>query len=168
MIYNPKWERVLLEGTGAERVEAEALAGMDNSQFPSHGQDRTLAGSVGQLRGGGAHQGDEACRVDDTAGLLVVAAEAQDRVFATEPHTLDVDALSQIPDLLGSVNGIRIIGVHDTGIVEDDIGTTPGVHGLDHRLHVGLLGHIAADSLQTASVGDHLLHLVESLGQSGL
>lgn len=160
-------ESALLERTRAEGVEAETLSGMHNGQLASHGQNSTLAGSVGQLGGGSTHQCDEARRVDHTAGLLLVATHAQHGVLAAEPHTLHVDILGQIPDLLGSVDRVRIIGVHDTGIVEDHIHTTPAILRLDHSLDIGLLGYVAADGLQTAGGGDNFLDLGQGLGQGG-
>lgn len=168
MSLRPGSGNVILERTGAKRVEAEALAGMHDGQLASHGQNSTLAGSVRQLGSGSTHQGDEASRVNHTTSLLVVATHAQDGVLAAEPHTLHVDVLSQIPDLLGSVNRVGIIGMHDTGIVEYHVHTTPTVLRLDHGLDIGLLRHVAADGLQTASVGYHLLDLGQGLGQGGL
>ena len=126
----------LLEGTGAEGIEAEALAGVDDGQLASHGQNGTLAGSVSQLRSGSTHQSDKASSVDHAASLLVVATHAQHSVLATEPHALDVDRLRQVPDLLLGVDRVVVAGrryqppglvyaspadsrpVHDPSIVE--------------------------------------------------
>lgn len=118
--------------------------------------------------GSSTHQGHKASRVDHTASLLLVATHAQDSVLAAKPHALNIDTLSQIPNLLGGIDRIRIIGMHDTGIVEDHIHTTPAVLGLDHGLHIGLLRHVAAEGLQTAGGGDDLLDLGQSLGQGWL
>jgi hypothetical protein len=60
-----------------------------------------------------------------------VLAQGDNRVLATEPHTLDVDGLSEIPDLLRGVKSVSVVSVHDTSIVEHDINTTPGIEMLD-------------------------------------
>jgi hypothetical protein len=44
-----------------------------------------------------------------------------DRMPTTKPDTLDVDIHCQIPDLLLGLDGIVIIRMHNTRIVEDDI-----------------------------------------------
>lgn len=69
-------------------------------------------------------------------------AKAQDGVFTAEPDTFDVDCLSQVPDLLGRVNGVGVVGVHDTGIVEHDVHATPGVEMIDQCGDVGFLGNV--------------------------
>ena len=46
-------------------------------------------------------------------------------MLASEPNTLDVDGLGEVPDLLGGIDGISIIGVHDTSIIEHDIEASP-------------------------------------------
>lgn len=91
-------------------------------------------------------------------------------MLAAEPDALDVDGLSQIPDLLGCVDSVcinlvtrmmkegmdkaptSIIGVHDSCVVEHDVDAASSVHVLDQRSNIGLLANIA--NLVVDLVGD--------------
>lgn len=97
---------MLLQWCGAEGVESETFASVDHGEFSCQGQDGAFACCVGQLGCGGTDEPDDTGGVDDAGLCLSVLAEAQDRVLAAEPHTLDVDGLCQIPDLLWCVDGI--------------------------------------------------------------
>ena len=63
-------------------------------------------------------------------------------MLGSEPDTLDVDVLSKIPDLLGGVDGIGVISVHDACIVEHDVDTAPSIEVVDESLDIGFLGDV--------------------------
>lgn len=42
----------------------------------------------------------------------------QDSILASKPDTLDIDILSEVPDLFLGIDGVVISGMHDTGVVE--------------------------------------------------
>jgi hypothetical protein len=112
VVSEPVLEKRSVERRRAESVEAEALAGVDDGELAGHGEDGALGGCVGELGGGGTDERDHGCGVDDAALGLLVLTEGQDGVLAAEPHTLDVDVLGQVPDLLGGVDGIWNVLVH--------------------------------------------------------
>lgn len=71
-------EPILQEGSvkrcRAEGVEAVAFAGVHDGQLARHSEDGAFGGRVGELRRGGADEGDDGGRVDDAAaGFLVFA-----------------------------------------------------------------------------------------------
>lgn len=117
----------LLQGGGAQSVEAESLTGMNDSQLPSHCQDRTLARRVRELGSSSANQGDDTSCVDDTATGLLVTTQTEDSVLAAEPDTLHIDVVCEVPDLLGGIDGICVVGVHDSSIVEDHVSASPAI-----------------------------------------
>lgn len=151
VVAEPVLEEGSVERRRAERVEAVTLAGVDHGELAGQGKDGTLGGGVGKLGSSSADEGDNGGGVDDGALLLAGAAKSKNGVLATEPNTLDVDVLGQVPDLLGSVDGIVVAGVHDAGVVEHDVHAAPGVDRLDEGLDLVLLGNIA-----------DLLHRVQS------
>ena len=106
VVSEPVLEERSVERCRAESVEAEALTGVDDGELAGHGEDGALGGCVGELGSGGTDECDDGCGVDDAALGLLVLTEGQDGVLAAEPHTLDVDVLGQVPDLLGCVNGV--------------------------------------------------------------
>ena len=55
---------------------------------------------------GGADKSYDGSGVDDAAALLLVLAESEDCVLAAVPHALDVDVVSQVPDLLWGIDGV--------------------------------------------------------------
>jgi hypothetical protein len=158
----------ILQRSRAQRVESESLPSMDNGQLPSHSQYGALARGVGQLRRGTAHQRNHAGGVDDAALGLLVPAQTEHGMLGAVPDALHVDVVRQVPDLLRRVDGIRIVSVHDAGVVEDDISTAPAVLRLDHGLDVGFLGDVTPDGLDARSVGDQLLHFGQSFCQCSL
>lgn len=95
-----------VEWRRAESVEAEALTSVNDGELAGHGEDCALGGCVGELGSGGTDECDDGCGVDDAALGLLVPAQGEDGVLAAEPHTLDVDVLCHVPDLLGSVDGV--------------------------------------------------------------
>lgn len=143
VVAQPVLQQRGVEGRGTQAVEAEALAGVDHGELAGEGEDGALGGRVGELRGGGTDEGDDGGGVDDGALCLVVAAQGQDGVLAAEPDALDVDVVGEVPDGLGGVDGVVVVGVHDAGVVEDDVEAAPGVEGLDHGLDVSLFGDVA-------------------------
>lgn len=158
----------ILERSGAQSVEAEAFTGVHNGQLAGHGQDGTLTSGVGQLWSGSANQSNHTGSVDNATTGLLVATQREDGVLATEPDALDVDIVCEVPDLLGGVDGIRIVSVHNTSVIEDHIGAAPAVLGLDHCLHVGFLGHVALEGLHTRGSGNNFLHLGQCLGEGSI
>lgn len=141
---------------------------MHDRQLTGHGQHGTLARRVRQLGRRAADERHHAGGVDDAALGLLVAAQAEHGVLAPVPHALDVDVVRQVPDLLGRVERVRVVRVHDARVVEDDVRAAPAVLGLDHGLDVGLFGDVAFDGLDAASVGGLLLHLGEGPLEGGL
>ena len=139
---------------------------MHDRQLPSQRQHSTLGRSVRQLRRGTPDQRNNTRRVDDAALALLVSPHAQHRMFTSKPHALDVDVLRQVPNLLGGVDGIGVVRVHDSGIVEDHICAAPGVLGLDHSLDLGFLGDVALDGLNAGRVRNELSDLREGFFES--
>jgi hypothetical protein len=115
----------VLQWRRAQSVESVAISSMHHSQFPRHGQNCALARRVRKLRCGTAYQRYNTCCVNHTRLFLVVFFETQHCVLTPKPHTLDVDCLRQVPDLLGSVDRIVVLSVHDSGIVEKYVQTSP-------------------------------------------
>jgi hypothetical protein len=84
-------------------------------------------------------------------------------MLAAKPHALDVDRLREIPDLLRRVDSISVVGMHDAGIVEEDIQAAPGVNVLDHSLDVGFFGDIGDFGIELLGVWDDGFELLEGL-----
>lgn len=158
----------LLEWTGTERVKAEALASVHDSQFPCHGKNSTLASRIRQLRRRRTHKRNKARSVDNTTLGLLVPTHTQHSMLTAKPHALNINTLRQIPDLLGCIDGIGIVGVHDARIVEDHVHAAPAILGLDHGLHVGFFGDVAADGFEAVCIGNYFLHFGEGFGEGGL
>lgn len=143
VVAEPVLQQRGVEWGRAQAVETVALASVDHGEFTGQREDGALAGGVGELRCGRADEGDDACSVDDTSLGLLVAAEGEHGVLAAIPDALDVDVHGQVPDVLRSADGVVIARVHDARVVEDDIETAGGVDGVDHGLHLSLLGDVA-------------------------
>ena len=90
---------------------------MDRGQFTRHRKYRALAGRVGKLRRRGTQQRDERGGVNDrpTAG----PAQRRNAILATEKDALYVYGKGQIPNGLGRIHRVIIVGMRDTGVVED-------------------------------------------------
>lgn len=102
---------------------------------------------TGKLRRGGTHDSDEGSNVDDRSantealgriGLVLHdfcqyiqsvtpdkkrerdahLLHGQDSILASKPDALDIDILSEVPDLLLGIDGVVISGVHNTSVVE--------------------------------------------------
>lgn len=177
----------LLEGRGAEGVEAEAweakwlanvfcmqlsrLAGEDRPTFArmnyghltGEGKNGALASGIRDLRCSSANNGNHTGCVDDAALGLPMLPQRPHSVLGAIPNALDIDIESQIPDSAGALLRVTILGVHDAGVIEHDINTTPGIKVCDRCLHLVFLGHVDYLYLDfTGMVGDDALDLGES------
>ena len=182
IITEPVLQQRRVQRGRAESVEAEAFARVHNGQFTGEGENGAFAGCVSELRRCAADQGDHACCVDDGCPLLAMLAETEDGVLAAEPYAFNVDGVCKVPDLLWRVNGISILRVHDAGIIEENIKTTPRVdlvgsrlafassvvlnqrttYMLDHGLYIGLLGDIGDLGLDSLGFGHNLPQQTDS------
>lgn len=147
VISEPILQERSVERSRAERVEPETLSRVYNGQLSRQSQYSALASCVSQLRCGGSDQGNDGSSVNDGSPLLLELAQRQNGVLAAKPHALDVNGLGQVPDLLGCVNGVGVIGVHYASVVEHDINTTPGVYVSDQSFNVGFLGHVCYERI---------------------
>lgn len=143
IISQPILQKRSVQRSWAKRVESQTLSSMHNSQFSSKSQNRTLGSSVRQLRSSGTDQGDDRRSINDGALGLLVLAHGEHGVLAAKPDALDIDGLRKVPDLFGRVDGVGVVGVHYTGVVEHDIYAAPGVDVCYEGFNVGLLGDIA-------------------------
>lgn len=109
---------------------------MNNCQLPGHRQDSALAGGISKLWGGASHQRHNTGGIDDASIGLLVPPQAEHGVLGAVPHTLDVNIVCHIPDLLGCIDCISVISVHDASIVEDNIQSTPRIQRIDHSLYI--------------------------------
>lgn len=157
----------LLERCRAQSIKAVPFPRMAHCEFPRQRQHRALARRIRKLRRRASHQRHNTRRVDHAPLLLTMLAEAQHRVLAAEPHALHVNSLGKIPDLLGGVDSVGVVSVHDTRVVENDVETAPGVYMLNHGLDVGFLGDICDFGLDLLGVWDDGLELFEGLVESG-
>lgn len=80
-------------------------------------------------------------------------------MFAAEPYTLNVDSLSEVPDLFRCVDRIIVVGMHYTSVIEKNINTTPRIHMLDHSLYISLFRDIGDLSLDLLGSWDELIKL---------
>ena len=96
----------VLQWRRAQRIEPEALPCVDHGQLARHSKHRALASCVGELRCSRSDEADNTRSVDNAGLVLAVLAEAQHGMLAAEPHTLDVDVVGKIPDLLGCVDRV--------------------------------------------------------------
>eukprot|EP00128_Syssomonas_multiformis_P000968 Colp12_sorted_trinity150504_noHs@35954 len=161
------------QGARAKRVHSDVLAGVDHSELTAHSEDTTLRRSVGDLGGGGTEEGHEGSDVDDAATASTL--QGGDGVAAAEPDTLHVDVHGEIPHILLSGHGVVISGVHDAGVVEDDVQLAKLLLGSsDHVLDLLGLGDIAVDVEGGARVRsvdlvrDGLASLVVDIGHHDL
>lgn len=139
VITEPVLKQGRVEGSRAQRVEAETFPGVDHGQLTGHSKNGALGGGVGELGSGSTNHGDDGGGVDNGTACFLVAAKRKNGMLAAVPDTLHIDVLGQVPNILGGVDGVIVLGVHDTGVVEDDVEATPGVDGVDHGLNFALL-----------------------------
>jgi len=119
--------------------------------------------------------------VDD--GAAAVAQQRRHGVLAAQEHALDVDLHCQVPHVLGSLDGIVVVGVRDASVVEHDLevaqlrepqrrarsayaqasscdrGAAYLLALFDHSLAVGGLGDVGHQSTGDAAVGADEAHL---------
>ncbi len=80
------------------------------------------------------------------------AAHGRYRVFAAEEDAFRIDVHGLIPDRLFRGNGVIVSGMHDPGVVEDDIEAAKFSLGRgDHGFAVGRLGNVSRDRGRLAS-----------------
>ena len=127
---------------------------MHNGQLPGHGQDSPFTRRIRQLRRRTTDQSNHTRSVDDASPLLPMLPHTEHRMLAPEPPALDVNVVGQIPDLLGGIDGVRVVAVHDAGVVEHDVNAAPGVEVRDHGGDVGFFGDVAFDGLEAGMIGD--------------
>lgn len=70
--------------------------------------------------------------------------------------------------MLGGVDGVSVFRVHDTRVVEHDIRAAPAVLILDQGFYFRLLGDVALEGLDPASIGSLLLDLGKGPFKCGL
>lgn len=141
---------------------------MHNGQLPRHRQHRPFTRRVRQLRRRATHQPHHARGVDDTSFVLAVPPQAHDGVLATVPNALDIDVLREIPDRIRRLYGVRVVEVHDAGVVEDDIDTTPAIKVSDHGRDIRLFTHVTLHRLHHSRMRYDLYHFGDGLLQGGL
>lgn len=73
---------------------------MYNRQLSGHRQDRPFTGGIRELWRRSTNQRDHTRGINDASALLAMLPEAAHGMLASEPHTLNVDALGQVPDFL--------------------------------------------------------------------
>lgn len=89
-------------------------------------------------------------------------------MLAAEPDSFDIDGLRKIPDLLGGVDGIGVVGMHDPGVIEDDVNAAPRVELVDHGGHIGFFGHISFERFEPRMVREDGVDFGESARQGRL
>lgn len=109
---------------------------MHHRQLPRHCQHRALARRICKLGRRASDQRNYTGGVDHTRLVLAMLPETEHSVLAAKPHAFDVNSLSEIPDLLGGVDSVIVQGVHDAGVVEEDVESAPGVDVLYHGLDI--------------------------------
>lgn len=156
----------VLERSWAEWIEAKSFLCVYNGKFTSHGQHSTFAGRICQLGRCTSSQGDNTCRVNDTSLGLFMFTQAEHGMFAPKPNPFDVDRLCEIPDLLGGIDSISIVRMHDSGIIEHDVDTTPRVETVNHCGNFWFFGDIAFVRLDAGMVGEDFNYLSKCSGKS--
>lgn len=157
----------ILQRRWTERIKPNPLPRMHHRQLPSHCQDSPFTRRIRQLRRRTTDQSNHTRSVDHASVLLPTLPHTEHRMLTPEPHALDIDIVSQIPDLLGGVDGVRVLAVHDASVVEHDVNAAPGVEVRDHGGDVGFFGDIAFDGLETGMIGDGFLDLGYGFGEGG-
>ena len=71
----------------------------------------------------------------------------QQRMLASPPYSLDINPHSQIPNPLLGSDRVRVIGVHDPGVVEHDVYAAPGVQVRDRGGNVGFPADVTAEGV---------------------
>jgi len=134
VITKPVLKKRSVQRRRAKVVESVTLTGVNHGELTGQSENSALAGSIGKLGCSSTDESDDGGGVDDGSLGLLVTAQRENGMLAAEPDALDVDVLGEVPDVLGGVDSVVILSVHDTGVVEKDVDTTPGVERLDHGL----------------------------------
>lgn len=66
------------------------------------------------------------------------------------PNPLRIDIKREVPDFLRGVDGVGVVGVHDPGVVEDDVEAAPGVEVFDCGGYGGLRADVADEGFEAA------------------
>ena len=84
------------------------------------------------------------------------------------PHPLHIDTLREIPDFLGGVDRVVVGGVHDAGVVEDDVDPAELILGFDGGGDGGFGGDVADCGCEAGvGVGDDGGDLGEGFVEGG-
>lgn len=149
--------------------ELPTFARMDYSHLAGKGKNGTLASCIRNLRCSSANNSNHAGCVDDAALGFAMLPQRPHSVLGAVPNTLDIDIESQVPDSIGALLRVTILGVHDAGVIEHDINAAPGVEVRHRCLHLVFLGYIDDLCLDFAGVvGDDALDLGESFIEGGV
>ena len=130
-----------LDRAGAERVDAHAAARELDAELACQRQHAALRGGVGDLRGRGAHHGDERRRVDDRATAAL--EQVRDAVLAAQEDRLEVDVLHPLPCLQRRFEHRRVVVGGDARVVEEHVDAAELVaHARVHVTHRCLVGDV--------------------------
>ena len=89
-------------------------------------------------------------------------------MHTSKPDSLHIDRLRQIPDFLGGVHGVGVIGVHYAGVVEHDIYAAPRVDLGNHGGDRALGRDVTLNGLEAGpGVGEDGLNFGECGGEGG-
>ncbi len=124
-------------GPGHSALARMFFSGELDRDLPGHRQDPALAGRVGDLGSGRAHQSNERCDVDDRASSGV--EHRRYAVLASEEHALEVDAHDPVPGGLRRVGHRAVVGREDPRVVVEDVEPAETLDGeSDHGFGVGV------------------------------
>lgn len=137
---------------------------MRNRKLPRHGQHSALTRRIRKLRRRRPNNSHHARRVNNAPLCLPVPPQRAHGVLAAVPHALDVDPHREVPDGVGRLLGVAVLGVHDARVVEHDVDAAPRVQVVDGGLDVGFLGDVGGLGLEAAgALGDDFVYPGERL-----
>ena len=76
-------------------------------------------------------------------------------MLTPKPHPLHINIVRQIPDLLGGVDGVGVVAMHDARVVEHDVHASPRVDVGDHGFDIGFLGDVGLVGFEAGRVVDY-------------
>src|SRR2546422_4142332 len=103
----------------ADRVGANSLASVLNSERAREREHAALAGCVRVLRDGAAHERDEGGDIDH--GAAARFDQLRDPVLAAEKDALQVDVDHALEDALVGLDDGRIVVREDARVVVEDV-----------------------------------------------